>query len=112
MAYKLRFSPSADATLKALEHGGANERVKLKKVRKTLGRLEQNPRYPGLNSHPYESFPVDKDVKVWDSYVENHTPSAWRIFWRYGPDEQEPTHADKPAAMQSVITVLAIGPHP
>ena len=22
-----------------------------------------------------------------DPYVENRTPSAWRIFWRYGPDE-------------------------
>jgi hypothetical protein len=34
--------------------------------------------------------------------VENNTPSAWRIFWRYGPDEEQ----------QKVITVLAISPHP
>jgi hypothetical protein len=87
-----------------LESGGPNERAKLKKVRRALALLEQNPRYPGLNSHQYESFPVDKDVKVWDSYVENRTPSPWRIFWRYGPDEAE--------IPLSVITVLAIGPHP
>jgi hypothetical protein len=103
-AYKLRFSPSARATLKNLESSGPNEQAKLKKVRRALALLEQNPRYPGLNSHQYESFPVDKDVKVWDSYVENRTPSAWRIFWRYGPDE--------PGAAVPVITVLAIGPHP
>lgn len=103
-AYRLRFSRSANATLKALESGGPNERAKLKKVRRALALLEQNPRYPGLNSHQYESFPVDKDVKVWDSYVENRTPSPWRIFWRYGPDEAE--------IPLSVITVLAIGPHP
>jgi hypothetical protein len=46
-----------------------------------------NQRHPSLHSHPYESFPVDRNVKVWDSYVENNTPGAWRIFWRYGPEE-------------------------
>jgi hypothetical protein len=113
VAYQLRFSPSAQATLKTLEAGGANERAKLKKVRKALALLEQNPRYPGLNSHQYESFPVvDKYVKVWDSYVENHTPSAWRIFWRYGPDEPAKVQADEPETAQSIITILALGPHP
>jgi hypothetical protein len=100
--YKLRFSASAASTLKELENGGPNELAKLKKVRRALARLEQNPRHPGLASHQYESIPVDRNVKLWDSYVENHTPSAWRIFWRYGPDEP-----DLP-----VITILAIGPHP
>ncbi len=75
-AFKLRFSPSAAAVLKNLESGGPNEQAKLKKVRRTLALLEQDPRYPGLNSHQYESFPVDKDVKVWDSYVESRTPSV------------------------------------
>jgi hypothetical protein len=103
-AFKVRFSPSAAAVLKNLESGGPNDQAKLTKVRRALALLEQDPRYPGLNSHQYESFPVDKDVKVWDSYVENRTPSAWRIFWRYGPDE--------PEAELPVITVLAIGPHP
>jgi hypothetical protein len=102
MPYKLRFAKRAAETLEALKHGGANEQAKLQKIRRALRRLEQNPRHPGLASHPYESFPVDRDVKVWDSYVENRTPSAWRIFWCYGPDEDE----------QPVITVLAITPHP
>jgi hypothetical protein len=104
VAYKLRFSKSADATLADLEAGDPNGLAKLRKIRRALARLEQNPRYPGLHSHPYESFPLDRHIKVWDSYVENNTPSAWRIFWRYGPDE--------PDLGQPVITVLAIGPHP
>lgn len=104
MAYKLRFTSSAKETLDDLASGDANDQAKLKKVQRALARLELDPRYPGLHSHQYESFPVDKDVKVWDSYVENHTPSAWRIFWRYGPEDLE---SDLP-----VITVLAIGPHP
>ncbi len=104
MPFKLRFSKSADATLTALELGGTNEFAKLEKIRRALARLEQNPRHPGLHSHQYESLPVDRDVKVWDSYVENRTPSAWRIFWCYGPNESD---LELP-----VITVLAIGPHP
>jgi hypothetical protein len=102
MPYKLRFAGQAAEILEALERGGPNEQAKLRKVRRALGKLEQDPRHPGLASHRYESFPVDRDVKVWDSYVENRTPSAWRIFWRYGPDEPD----------QPVITVLAITPHP
>lgn len=102
MPYKLRFSASSRDTLQSLEAGDPNDQAKLRKVRRALARLEQDPRHPGLHSHQYESFPLDKDVKVWDSYVENHRPSAWRIFWRYGPEEPELT----------IITVLAIGPHP
>jgi hypothetical protein len=102
--FKLRFSGEASALLKLLEAGDPNQQAKLKKVRRALARLEQNPRHPGLHSHQYESFPVDTAVKVWDSYVENQTPGAWRIFWRYGPDEGQ--------GPRPVITVLAIGPHP
>lgn len=104
MPFKLRFSGEASALLKLLEAGDPNQQAKLKKVRRALARLEQNPRHPGLHSHQYESFPVDTAVKVWDSYVENQTPGAWRIFWRYGPDEEQ--------GSRPVITVLAIGPHP
>jgi hypothetical protein len=99
--YKLRYTKQADGHLSALE-SDPSQRARLKKVRKALRNLQDNPRHPGLHSHPYESFPVDRDVKVWDSYVENNTPSAWRIFWRYGPDEPD----------SKVITVLAITPHP
>jgi hypothetical protein len=101
--YKLRYAKQADEMLSALENDLAQE-ARLKKVRKALKHLESNPRHPGLHSHPYESFPVDRNVKVWDSYVENNTPSAWRIFWCYGPND--------PAAQLPVITVLAITPHP
>ena len=99
--YLLKYAKQADEMIASLEADPASE-ARLKKVRKALRHLRENPRYPGLHSHPYESFPVDRPVKVWDSYVENNTPSAWRIFWHYGPDEDD----------QSVITVLAITPHP
>lgn len=102
MAYRLRYSKRAAQLLRELEQGDPNQQAKFRKVRRALGRLEVNPRRPGLASHLYESFPVDREVKVWDSYVENNAPSAWRIFWCYGPDKED----------QPVIAVLAIGPHP
>jgi hypothetical protein len=104
MPYKLRFAKAAQETLKALENGDGNDRAKLRKVRRALARLEQDPKHPGLASHLYESFPVGLSVKVWDSYVENRTPSAWRIFWHYGPDD--------PGGELPVITILAITRHP
>ena len=105
MPYRLRFSPKADEQYQALEDGGAATETKLKKVNRALARLERDPRYNGLNSHPYENFPGAPKAKVWDSYVENNTPSAWRIYWMYGPNE---TEDGKDTA---VITILEIGPH-
>lgn len=106
MPYKLKFSTGAEAQYKALVNGGAAMATKLKKVRRALALLEQDPRYPGLHSHQYESFPGLPKARVWDSYVENKTPNAWRIFWQYGPNEMVD------GKEVAVITVLAITPHP
>lgn len=94
---RLRFTREAAHVLESLK--SPNYAKKLKKVRKALGLLEDNPRHPGLSSHKYQSIRGQDDSDVWESYVENHTPGAWRIFWQYGPDE-------------SNITILTIGPHP
>lgn len=96
--FRLAFSEVAARVLDELEQDNNYEK-KLRKVRKALGQLEQNPRHPGLNSHQYTSLEGPGGEKVWESYVENRTPQAWRIWWWYGPDE-------------GVITILTIGPHP
>ncbi len=73
---------------------------KLKKVRKALRLLAHlGPRHPGLRSHLYQSIPGPNGVPLWESYVENRTPSAWRIWWIYGPAPEE-------------LTIVTIGPHP
>ena len=105
-SYKLKFSTRAEAQYQTLANGGAATAAKLKKVQRALALLQQGPRHPGLHSHQYENFPGAPKAKVCDSYVENKTPSAWRIFWTYGPNE---TVDGKEIA---VITVLAITPHP
>jgi len=74
--------------------------VKLRKVRKALRLLrEVGPRHPGLHSHDYQSILGPGGKTLWESYVENRTPSAWRIWWIYGPVPDE-------------ITIVTIGPHP
>lgn len=105
MAYKLRFSSSAEEAVHKLAAGGQATARKLKKVRKALALLQVDPMYPGLHSHLYQNFPGLEKQKVWDSYVENHTPGAWWIFWMYGPNEV------RDGVEISVVTVLAIGPH-
>lgn len=105
MSYELRFAPAAEAALDGLVQAGNSKLVKLKKVRKALGQLQIDPMYPGLHSHRYQHFPGLEKDKVWDSYVENRTPEAWRIYWMYGPNEVR-DDIEVP-----VITILVIGPH-
>jgi hypothetical protein len=97
VAFRFLFTSEAKATLKTLDAPATS--AKLKKVRKALGQLQLDPSYPGLRSHKYHSLKGENGEEVWDSYVENNTPSAWRIFWHYGPGPD-------------TITVVMITPHP
>jgi hypothetical protein len=72
---------------------------RVKKIAKCLGLLEQDHRHPSLASHRYESFDSMYGERIWESYVEQNTPSAWRVWWFFGPEDGE-------------ITVVDIGPHP
>ena len=100
MPFRLIFQPEAERQLQDLElDKDKRDLSKLKKVRKCLAYLEADPRHPGLETHEYVSLRGVHGEKVWEAYVENKTPSAWRIFWHYGPD-------------QGMIAVVAITPHP
>ncbi|MBQ0017881.1 MAG: hypothetical protein KBS63_01540 [Clostridiales bacterium] len=70
-----------------------------KKIGKALVLLANDPRYPGLNSHEITTLSRRYGQKVWESYLENRTPAAGRLFWTYGPGQGE-------------ITIVAIEPHP
>ena len=77
---------------------GSEEKL-YKKIGKALVLLSNDPRHPGLNSHEISSLTARYEQKVWESYLENKTPAAGRIFWTYGPGQGE-------------ITILAVEPHP
>jgi len=69
------------------------------KIGKALALLSVDPRHPGLHSHDIEALTRRYGMKVWESYLENRTSSAWRIFWVYGPDKSD-------------ITIIGLEPHP
>jgi len=76
-----------------------NERKVFKKLLKTINLLSSNPRHNSLSSHEIAPLSKRYGIKVWQSYLENKTPSAGRIFWTYGPVKNE-------------LTIIGIEPHP
>ncbi len=95
MQFYLRFSTEAKEALDSLQQVDPR---KYQKVLKTLGLMETNLRHPSLNTHKYESL-AGPNGEVFEAYVENKTPAAFRVFWHYGPGKE-------------IITILAITPHP
>lgn len=96
MQFHLRFSTEAKEALDSLQQVDPR---KYQKVLKTLGLMEINLRHPSLNTHKYESLAGPNGEEVFEAYVENKTPAAFRVFWHYGPGKE-------------IITILAITPHP
>lgn len=78
---------------------GADDRELFKKWSKAIGLLRDNPKHPGLNSHEIEDLTQRYGRKVFQSYLENNTPGAGRMYWVYGPEEGQ-------------ITVVGLEPHP
>lgn len=73
--------------------------IRYRKVGLCLLRLSQDPNYPSLKSKRFKSLDKVHGRPIWQSYVENNTPAAYRVFWHHGPADDE-------------ITVVAITPHP
>lgn len=98
MMFDLFFTEKADLQLEVLENS-RDKKIPLKAVRKTLGLMETNIRHPSLNTHEYSDLEGINGEKVFESYAQNHTPGAYRIFWHYAPEKKQ-------------ITIVAIIPHP
>jgi hypothetical protein len=94
--FRLEFQPEAEEKLVYLQ---LKNPKKYKKILKILGLMQTNLRHPSLKTHEYQSLSDPDGEKVFEAYVENNTPGAWRVFWYYGPG-------------QGVITIFAIEHHP
>jgi hypothetical protein len=89
-----------DLSTRKLRGGLDKDEEKLfKKLVKALGFLSSNPKHNSLASHEITELSRKYGIRIFQSYLENNTPGAGRIFWAYGPEQGE-------------ITVLAIEPHP
>ena len=96
MNFRIQLTESAEQTLEDLAQ---SDPKKHRKVLKTLALMEANLRHPGLKTHKYDSLTGPNKEEVFEAYVENRTPGAFRIFWYYGSGS-------------GVITVFTITPHP
>ena len=83
-------------------HNGSakkNDKKLYKQLGKAMTLLQNDPRHPGLNSHEISALTARYGMKVFESYLENNTPKAGRIFWVYGPKKKD-------------ITIIGLEPHP
>ena len=51
--------------------------------------MQNNLRHPSLNTHKYDAITSPFGGEVFESYAQNKTPSAYRVFWTYGPRRKE-----------------------
>lgn len=70
-----------------------------KKWGNALKKLSLDPMYPSLKSHEITELSRRYGMKVWQSYLENKKSGARRMYWVYGPGQQE-------------ITIIGLEPHP
>ena len=100
---KLQAAASASVTKRSKDKKAKASKAEglFKQVEKCVRLLLDNPRHPGLQTHEFHSIdqPYEKDGKVFEVYVQNRTPGAYRLFWCYGPDKGD-------------ITIIAITSHP
>ncbi|NGX42160.1 MAG: hypothetical protein K940chlam7_00437 [Chlamydiae bacterium] len=96
--FKIRFTKEAEKQLLELKNTKSKQR-QYKAVGKVIGYMHVNLRHPSLNTHKFDSLKSPFEGGVFESYAQNKTPGAYRIFWIYGPEKRE-------------ITILAITPHP
>ena len=98
MKFILGFTKTAEEDLEKLKKGDAL-RKQYKAVTKALELLQQNPKHPSLQTHAYQSLKGPSGEKVFEAYAEQQTPSAYRIFFYYGPSKGK-------------IIISSIVPHP
>lgn len=98
MKFKLQYSREAKAQFLELENNKSKQK-QYKAVAKTLGLMQINLRHPSLKTHKFDEIFSPIGGEVFESYAENNTPGAYRVFWCYGPD-------------RGCLYIIAITPHP
>lgn len=96
MSFSFTFSNEARETM---EHLTLYNPKKLRKVQKALAYLQVNPHHHSLQTHKFTSLKGPNKEDIFEAYVENNVPGAWRIFFHYGPGPE-------------TIRIALITPHP
>jgi len=96
--FELEWADEAKATYIRLKNN-PSQKKRYKAVKKTVGLLAENRRQKSLQTHRYFSLRGPNGERVFEAYVEQKTPAAYRVFWFYGPSKGK-------------ITIFAITTHP
>lgn len=96
--FTIKFTVEAERQLMHLKTTKGKQ-SQFKAVGKAIAYMKVNLRHPSLNTHKFDEIKSPFGGDVFESYAQNKTPGAYRVFWTYGPSKAE-------------ITVLAITPHP
>ncbi len=96
--FQLEATKDAAATLAALAADKSQATV-YKAVAKSLAYMQVNLRHSGLQTHKIKARKAPDGSPVFESYAQNQTAGAWRVFWHYGPGA-------------GVLTILMITEHP
>ena len=91
------FSPSVDQWLRTAKDT-PYLREKFRKATRAIRILrESGPAHPSFCTHKMEHLPGPGGAQIWNSYVENKAPQAWRMYWVRCQDGS--------------IQIISIGPH-
>ena len=96
--FEITLAEEADEYFKLLA-SDKGRKCAYKAVCKALRLMSKNLRHPSLATHEFHSKQGHNGEKILESYTQNKTPGAHRIFGYYGPGKKE-------------ITVVAITSHP
>lgn len=98
MKFKLKYSDEAKDQFLELENS-KDKVAQYKVVAKTLGLMKIDLRHPSLNTHKFGGLSSPLGGEVFESYAQNKTAGAYRVFWCYGPK-------------RGYLYIIAIAPHP
>lgn len=96
--YELKLTEEAELDMEELKRDHS-KKAAAKAVIKSLRFMKSNLKHPSLNTHKYDEMEGPEGEDIFESYAQNNTPGAYRIFWFYGPGKKD-------------ITIVAITPHP
>ena len=77
----IKWTPTACEDTQKFLRKQPEEKKKLKKALRLLS--EHGPQYPSLRTHTMSGVKAADDSTIYISYVENRTPTAWRLHWSY-----------------------------
>ena len=96
--FELEWTEEANRNYNLLK-GDASQKKRYKAAKKAIKFLAINPRHNSLQTHEFTSLKGPNREKVFEAYIEQNTPGAYRLFWFYGPNKLE-------------ITIVSIIQHP